>query len=225
VPSPVSGALTAYGWSDRVLALFNELDDATLELARVVRVERSACAAVFAGGDEHLLHASVLPAVGDWIAVGGEVVRHVLPRWSQLTRADPSGVGIQVLAANVDVVCITAPADRLSPARVERELAVAWDSGAQPLVVLTKSDLGSEDMWSSLSGRVVGVDVLTTSAASSVGVEELHERIRPDRTAVLLGPSGAGKSTLANALLGVDRLATGDVRAGDRRGRHTTTSR
>jgi ribosome biogenesis GTPase len=167
----------------------------------------------------------VLPAVGDWIAVKGEVVRAVLPRWSELTRADPSGAAVQVLAANIDLVLITSPADRLSPARVERELTVAWDSGACPLVVVTKSDLADQEAVSALADRVVGVDVLTTSSTTGQGLQELYARLRPARTAVLLGPSGAGKSTLANALAGADALATSAVRDRDRRGRHTTTSR
>ena len=78
------GALATFGWSDRVLALFNDLADSRLEPARVVRVERSSCAAVFADGAERLLHAPLLPSVGDWVAVHGETVRHVLPRWSAL---------------------------------------------------------------------------------------------------------------------------------------------
>jgi ribosome biogenesis GTPase len=148
-----------------------------------------------------------------------------LPRWSSLTRADPSGSSVQTLAANVDVVGIAAPADRLSLARVERELVVAWDSGAQPLVILTKSDLAPRGLRASLNSRLAGVDVVATSAATGEGVAEVHERLRPARTAVLLGPSGAGKSALANILLGAAVLATGDVRPADRRGRHTTTFR
>jgi ribosome biogenesis GTPase len=205
--------------------MFNEVADPSLEPARVVRVERSACAAVLADGTQRLLHAPVLPAVGDWIAARGEVVHAVLPRWSELTRADPSGSAVQVLAANLDLVLITAPADRPSPARVERELTVAWDSGAQPIVVLTKCDLADEGAASSLAERLVGVDVLASSATTGQGVEELCQRLRPARTAALLGPSGAGKSTLANALLGAGALATRAVRDRDQRGRHTTTSR
>ena len=225
MPAVPPGALSAFGWTDRVLALFNDVADPTLEPARVVRVERSACFAVFTDGAERLLHADLLPAVGDWIAARGPVVQAVLPRWSHLTRADPSGAAVQVLAANIDLVVITAPADRLSPTRVERELAVAWDSGAQPLVVLTKSDLVGVGAQESLASRLVGVDVLATSATSGRGVDELRERLWPARTAVLLGPSGAGKSTLANALIGTDVLATGAVRDSDHRGRHTTSSR
>lgn len=219
------GALAAFGWTDRVLALFNEIAGPALEPARVVRVERTTCLAVCSDGVERLLHAASLPAVGDWIGVGGEVVRAVLPRWSELSRADPSASTVQVLAANIDLVVITAPADRLRPARVERELAVAWESGAQPLVVLTKCDLADMGVHASLAERLVGVEVLSASATTGRGVGDLLERLRPARTAVLLGPSGAGKSSLANALLGREALVTGAVREADRRGRHTTTSR
>jgi ribosome biogenesis GTPase len=191
----------------------------------VTRVERSGCFAVGADGAERLLHATPLPAVGDWIAVAGDTVRHVLPRWSALSRADPGGVGDQTLAANIDLVLITAPADRSSPARVEREVTIAWDSGALPLVVVTKCDLDSQATAQTLAGRLPGVDVLAVSAVTGGGLAALHARLASDQTAVLIGPSGAGKSTLANALLGADTLATGEVRAGDHRGRHTTTSR
>jgi ribosome biogenesis GTPase / thiamine phosphate phosphatase len=225
VPNFSPGALATYGWTDRVLALFSEFSDRTVAPARVVRIERSACAAVFTDGVERRLHATVLPAVGDWIAVRGDVVHAVLPRWSELSRADPTGTSVQVLVANIDLVVITAPADRLSPARIERELILAWDSGAVPLVVVTKGDLAEEGFVESLAERLVGADVLATSATTGQGVEELHDRFRPSRTAVLLGPSGAGKSTLANALLGSEVLETAAVRDGDRRGRHTTTSR
>ena len=214
-----AGALVDYGWDERVLALFNGLAPPSLEPARVVRAERSACMAVFADGTERLVQAASLPAVGDWLGVLGSTVEVVLARWSALSRADASGRGTQVLAANIDLVVITAPADRLSPARVERELALAWDSGARPLVVLTKGDLAPPHLEASLRERLVAVDVLVTSTTIGYGIEDLAERLRPNRTAVLLGPSGAGKSSLGNALLGDERLATGLVRDGDARGR------
>lgn len=225
MPEVNPGVLDRFGWNDRVLALFNSLDVTGAIPARIIRVERSACVAVLADGSEQLLTAQALPAVGDWVAAAGSVVGAVVPRWSALTRADPSGSGVQVLAANVDLVAITAPADRLSPGRVERELAAAWDSGAQPLVILTKTDLADPGTAEALAARLSGVDVLSTSATTGAGIDELRVLLQPCRTAVLLGPSGAGKSTLANALLGSEVLATGAVREGDRRGRHTTTSR
>lgn len=200
----------------------------------MVRVERSACAVATSPGEERLASAPELPAVGDWVAVaepeGGEgplLVVGTAPRWSRLARSDPDGSGrTQVLAANVDLVLVTAPADRLSAARVEREVVVAWESGAAPLVVLTKADLAPPGAAADLERRLgATAEVLPTSSATGEGLDELAARLRPARTAALLGPSGAGKSSLANALLGAEVLAVGAVRAADRRGRHTTSSR
>jgi len=218
-------ALVAYGWNDRVVALFNDLAGPDDEPARVVRVERTRSVIVRTDGRDHLAHAASTPAVGDWVVVQDDAISQVLPRWSAVTRKDPDGTAVQILAANVDLVIITAPGDRLSPARVERELTIAWDSGAQPLVVLTKADLAPAGVESELRDRLIGIDIIATSTVTGVGVGAVAEALLPDRTAVLLGPSGAGKSTLANALMGSDRLATGSVRDGDHRGRHTTTSR
>jgi ribosome biogenesis GTPase len=231
-----SGALGPYGWTERVLALFNDLEGGPLGSspdivpARVVRVVRSACLAVTPDGHERPVRPSgerdvPFPAVGDWIAVCDGAVIDVVPRWSELARGDPAGTGVQVLAANMDLVLITAPADRLNLSRLERELAIAWESGAQPLVVLTKADLAGPSTVAELEDRLAGVDIISTSARAETGVTELSERLKPVRTAALMGPSGAGKSTLTNALIGEDRLATGAVRDGDHRGRHTTTSR
>ena len=225
MPDLTTDALVPFGWSDRVLALYTSCADGECTPARVTRVERSGCFAVGPDGEERLLRAELLPAVGDWLAVADGAVRHVLPRWSALQRADPDGTGTQTLAANLDLVLVTTPADRSSAARVERELALAWDSGAVPLVVATKSDLDAHALAESLGARLPGADVLAVSGVTGDGVAELRARLVPDRTAVLLGPSGAGKSTLANALLGAERLATGAVRDGDHRGRHTTTWR
>jgi ribosome biogenesis GTPase len=221
----VLGQLPAVGWNDRVLALFNDLDDPSLEPARVCRVERSACIVATATADRAVRQPSDPVAVGDWVALDGDVIRAVIPRWSVLARSDPDQHGVQLLAANVDLVFVAAPLDRLSPARVERELTVAWQSGALPCVVVTKCDDPAPETVEALERRLVGVDVVATSAVVGRGVDDLRALLRPGRTAVLLGPSGAGKSTLANALVGEDLLATGAVRGGDHRGRHTTTAR
>ena len=219
------GFLLSFGWNDRVLALFAELSG-PFEPARIIQVHRSACAGVFADGHDRRLRSEPLPAVGDWVGVDGDLVVDVVPRWSELHRPDPDAPELQVLAANVDIVIIAAPADRLSPSRVERELAVAWESRARPLVVLTKADLVDPDtVLAGLEGRLVGADVVVVSSTTGAGIDELRTQLAPDRTAVLLGPSGAGKSTLINALVGRDLLATGAVRDGDQRGRHTTTTR
>ena len=171
-----------------------------------------------------------MAAVGDWVAAridggdGGACVVGFVPAWSRLTRRDPGGQS-QVLAANVDIVFITAPADRLSAARVERESAMAWESGARPVVLVTKGDVALPDQADELRRRLVNIDVVQTSAVTGLGLPAVHELLQPCRTAVLLGPSGAGKSSLANALIGEQRMATTSVRDGDHRGRHTTTSR
>jgi len=220
--------LAPLGWSERVRALYGELDAPGARRGRVVRVERSACVVATPDGPV-LAGASVLPAVGDWVAVevrgGRSAVRGVVDRWSAVAREDPSGDRVQVLAANVDIVLITTPVDRPSAARVERESVIAWESGARPVVVVTKVDLDGQGYVDELRDRLTGVDVLATSSATGEGVGEVATVLQPCLTAVLLGPSGAGKSTLANALVGSDELATAAVREGDHRGRHTTTSR
>lgn len=213
--------LLPVGWSDRVQALFSPLVDQGLAPARVVGVERGWCRLATTTGE----HSLPVPdtAVGDWVALDGETVQEVLPRWSALGRLDPGG-GRQILAANLDLVLITAPADRLSPARVERELVIAWDSGAQPVVVLTKLDVAPTGVVDDLAARLGSVDVIATSSETGEGLDAVRLHLVHPVTAALMGPSGAGKSTLINALVGEERRAVAAVRD-DHRGRHTTTSR
>ena len=219
------GALTAYGWSERVATLFaSEPASPTARPGRVTRVERGSVIAIEATGSETSCVPNGGEAVGDWVVVDGPRLAGYLPRWSSVDRQDPDA-GVHVLAANVDVVLITIPGDRPSLARAERELLVAWDSGARPVVVLTKADLAPPALRQEVSDRLAGVDLIATSVSTGTGVSDVAALLTPDRTGVLLGPSGAGKSSLTNALLGEDRQATGDVRADDRRGRHTTSSR
>ena len=198
-----AGSLFALGWTDRVLALFNDvaIDDA--RPARVVRVERSGCVVCGADGAERFCAGVFDVAVGDWIVVHRGIVIAVLPRWSSLSRLDPDGRNVQVLAANVDVVFVVGPADRLSSNRIQRELVMAWDSGAQPHVVVTKSDLADETTIDELRGRLTGAAIVVTSASTGTGIDAVRALLQPNRTAVLLGPSGAGKSTLANRLAGL----------------------
>ncbi|MBW3668299.1 MAG: ribosome small subunit-dependent GTPase A [Actinobacteria bacterium] len=212
------------GWSDRVAALFGALAHDDLTPARVVGVERGWARLATPAGERSLPFPGT--AVGDWLALaaGGDTVHEILPRWSELGRLDPDGTR-QVLAVNVDLVLITAPADRLSSSRVERELVVAWDSGARPVVVLTKLDVAPSGTVEDLAARLGPVEIVATSALTGDGLDQLRALLTHPVTAALLGPSGAGKSTLVNALLGEDRLAVGAVRDEDHRGRHTTTSR
>ncbi len=228
--------LAPFGWSDRVAALFG---DEKSTPARVVRVDRDRAVIITPDGEATML-AEPLPAVGDWVGVepsGHDDIpfahRFTAARWSELSRLDPASfshdrVTAQVLAANVDLVLITAPLDRpLSETRLERETVVAWDSGATPVVVLTKADRhpDPEAAGAELARRLVTVDVVVTAAVDGAGVAAVAALLRPCRTALLLGASGAGKSTLTNALLGAERMETGGVRLADARGRHTTTVR
>jgi len=217
-------ALVPIGWDDRVAALYASAAEPHHQPARVGRVDRDRCTVRTATGQLRAA-APVLPTTGDWVALRVDpepAVEIVLPRWSALEREG------QLLAADIDVVFVVASLDRpLNLNRIERELVLSWDSGAQPVVILTKADATAEAevLAKTVAARAVGVDVVTTSAASGLGVEELLSHLRPNRTAVLLGPSGAGKSTLVNRLLRDESQATGEVREGDHKGRHTTSSR
>ena len=201
-------------------------------LGRVVRLDVEACVVGTANGAVRArvrgkIRRSGGVVAGDWVRLDGAEelsIEDLAPRWTWIARRDPRGL-TQVLAANVDLVFVAAPADRMSLSRVEREVAIAWDGGATPVVLLTKADLDDSDAVNQLRDRLVGVDVVRVSSLVGDGVDLVRALLQPSRTAVLLGPSGAGKSTLVNALLGYDAAATGTVREGDHRGRHVTTSR
>ena len=219
--------LSALGWDERAARAVAEVMAPGCAAGRVVRVDLDSVVVATEAGDVRA-RARELPAVGDWVVAhvedGDAVVVGVAPRWSELARRDPTG-RTQVLAANVDLVLVTAPADRLSVARVEREVALGWDSGARPVVLLTKSDLAPAGLAEELRSRLAGLAVLPVSTMTGEGAEVVAEMLRPALTAVLLGPSGAGKSSLANVLLGRGAEPTGEVRPGDHRGRHVTSSR
>ena len=171
-------------------------------------------------------------AVGDWIVPSddGERVEHVLERRSAFTRRasfDGMRAVSHTLAANIDVVfLIHALGSPPSPRRLERELVLAYDSGAEPVVVLTKTDLVPDSIAArgALVDVALGVPVLLASGISGDGLEAIRSYAAGNRTLTFLGASGVGKSTLVNALLGNERQATSAVREGDQRGRHTTVA-
>ncbi|WP_375742312.1 ribosome small subunit-dependent GTPase A [Corallococcus interemptor] len=242
-------SLETLGWGpDLDLALSNTLSQSSSSLVpgRVVRQQRglltvqTAGAAFLARAAGRLLHqaqgAEALPTVGDWVLLqppasgDGEALMHaVLPRRSLLKRREAgSEHDGQLIAANVDVVFLVMGLDGdFNPRRVERSLTVAWNSGATPVVLLSKADLADDaaERVREVEALAPGVDVLAVSAQTGLGVEDVRARLPPGRTGVLLGSSGVGKSTLANRLLDAARLVTQPVRADDDRGRHTTTHR
>ena len=167
---------------------------------------------------------------GDWVVVApdeevGMHVAQVLPRRTAMVRRDPAEqVSDQVLVANIDRVAVVHGLDQESnDARIERFLVLAIDSGADPLIVLTKSDLG--EVTNEYDWLDSVAPVIATSAVDRSGIDELRSVIAPGETLVFIGPSGVGKSSLVNAIVGNDVAATAEVREGDRRGRHTTTVR
>jgi ribosome biogenesis GTPase len=160
------------------------------------------------------------PAVGDWVTVDGDTIVDFLPRRSVFSRrAAGAETREQVLAANVDVAFVVAAATDVNVRRLERYLTIGWQSGAVPVVVITKSDLAD-----SFEPPLVAAPVIVTSSVTRDGLAEVAAQLQPDRTGVLLGPSGVGKSTLINALVNADVMHTREVhRSGE--GRHTTSHR
>ena len=175
------------------------------------------------------------PAVGDWVMVdrlnddgGNAIIRHILPRRTALTRkAAGTAVHSQIIAANIDTVfiCMSLNHD-FNLRRLERYLAVAWDGGAVPVVVLTKADLCKEleTLLSEIRHAAIGIDILTTTSRSEAGYSAVATYLQPGKTVAFIGSSGVGKSTLINHLLGNDALATQEIGPEDK-GRHTTTFR
>ena len=233
--------LKAFGWNDRFQSLFRLFQDGEWIPGRVVRVDRGAARVQTAAGQSAAVTAGHLdssgeagpPAVGDWVALdpreGTHVIRAILPRTGALARRRPGAADSeQVVAANVDLVLIVESLERgPNPRRIERATALAWDGGAQPVVILTKADLCLE-LDAAITTAREGApfsDIVPLSSVTGDGFDDLVAYLTPGTTAVLLGPSGVGKSTLINRLLGEQKLAVAEVRAGDAKGRHTTTSR
>jgi ribosome biogenesis GTPase / thiamine phosphate phosphatase len=226
--------LEPYGWTAARAAQL----PAGTHPSRVVRYDGASMLAVTPDGLRALRAVPWLdppPTVGDWLAVRGAPdgdphdiqVERVLERTSLLRRMTADGSGSQALAANVDIVLITCGLDRpVRAGRIHRAAAQAWDADAHPVLLLTKAGApgAAEVDLPRLELEHPGMHVLVTSSQEGIGLDDLRALVA-GRTAVLVGESGAGKSTLINALLGRDAIATGAVREGDAKGRHTTTSR
>ncbi|MFG3124923.1 ribosome small subunit-dependent GTPase A [Streptomyces sp. NPDC048201] len=242
-PSSSSRPLLPYGWDADWETAFAPYAAQGLVAGRVVRVDRGLCDVVTPGGTVRADTEFVVPrdpmkvvCTGDWVAVdpeGGDprFVRTLLPRRTAFVRSTSSKRSDgQILAANVDhAVVAVSLAVELDLGRVERFLALAWESGAQPVVVLSKADLVPDPVTlahlvQDVETAAPGVPVLTVSALHGDGLDVLRALIG-NGTAVLLGQSGAGKSTLANALVGADVMDVRAARDVDGKGRHTTTTR
>jgi ribosome biogenesis GTPase / thiamine phosphate phosphatase len=242
LPAP----LVALGWHAGLDEAFRPFRAEGLVPARVVVVYGATFRVQGVAGDEladlsgRLRHEARgrrdLPAVGDWVVVksttirgGRATIQAVLPRKSLFSRKVAGlQTSEQILAANVDTAfLVTALDGDYNPRRLERYLTMTLESGASPVIVLNKADLveSVDELRAEVESLAFSAPVLVMAARQGLGLERLDPYLRPGSTIAVLGSSGVGKSTIINRLLGEERLATGEVRQDDHRGRHTTTHR
>jgi len=236
--------LVAFGWTGDISTAFAAHAAAGFEPARVVAEDRGSYLVQTARGERRASvtgryrfdagdDPAAYPAVGDWVAVeardDGASVHAVLPRRTSVLRHAPGVRSVaQVVAANVDVVFVVASLNQdLNLRRLERYLALAWESGAEPIVILSKADIGDalEATLSQVESIAVGVTIIVVSAIDGRGIDELRTHLRPGATVAFVGSSGVGKSTLVNTIAGDDVTVVREIREDDARGRHATSRR
>jgi ribosome biogenesis GTPase len=234
----IGSQLAILGWDSHFEEKFKPLEAGGLVAARVIAdfgaeyLVQDAEGPTRATAGRHLRNDSLLlPAVGDWVALLRRdpvaTIHGVVERRTVFSRKVASLESKQqVLAANVDVAFVVAAATDVNARRIERYLTIAWQSGAVPIVLLTKADIADspEDMRTELEAVSMGTPVLVTSSVTGEGMDEITRRLQPSLTGVLLGPSGSGKSTLINRIVGTDLMRTRLVHhTGE--GRHMTSHR
>jgi len=221
-----------------------EKNDDGLIPARVTAVHRDRYELICQTGTKHgKLKTSVyygrelhpFPTVGDFVLIrdveGGDCqIAETLPRRSYFSRTDPKPGGFteQAVAANFDTVFIMQSLNQnFNLRRLERYLTISWQSGAIPVIILTKVDLIDDptEQLMQVEEIAAGVDIIATSTKTGAGLKELEKYLQPGKTCVFLGSSGVGKSSLLNALMGEDVMVVKEIREDDARGRHTTTHR
>jgi ribosome biogenesis GTPase len=241
----MSHDLSRLGWDDSRAAEFRRLDRSDSLPGRVLRADRGICTVMT---DDGVTRASLggsvlipaagdparLPSAGDWVLLRRwpdrrTTIECLLPRRTALIRrtADKDASG-QVLATNMETVAVVEPIHpEPDDARIERLLALAWESGAQPVLVLSKTDTARrpEAILRQLQDLAPGVRVIGVSTRRGDGLDELRQLCGPGQTLALFGRSGAGKSTLVNALAGATVVPVQEIRGADGKGRHTTAYR
>lgn len=238
-----ASSIDTWGWDGSWAAAFAPSADAGLSPARVIAQHRGRWLLAGDFGEQlglvtgkfrHGAAVGDLPAVGDWVGFatalhdGALRIDVVLPRRTALTRrAAGSRVTLQVVAANVDVLFVaTSLNGDLNPRRLERYVAMGKESGAETVVLLTKSDLGDDGQAGAEElAAQLGVSVVALSGRTGDGLGSIARWLEPGRTVALVGSSGVGKSTLLNRLAGRELMVTQEIREDDSRGRHTTTHR
>ncbi|ANU11660.1 GTPase RsgA [Planococcus antarcticus DSM 14505] len=209
----------------------------TLEHKNLYRVvtENGEWLCSLSGKYRHQHHGTEFPCVGDWVMteqMPGEekgIIQQVLPRTSQFSRKGAGETSdIQLIAVNVDTVFLSMSLNHdFNVRRLERYLLAAWDSGSNPVIVLTKKDQCQDidPYMRQVESVAFGVPVFAVSALTGEGIEELQKQLSSSKTGALLGSSGVGKSSLINALSGSEQMMVQDIRKDDSKGRHTTTHR
>ena len=244
-------SLEKLGWSDFFSSQYEQLDlhvaparvaEENREMYRLLSVDGEFMAEVSGKLRHEISGRADFPAVGDWVLASTRksesraTIHRVLGRKSKFSRKIAGKkTEEQIVAANVDVVFLVSSLNsEFNLRRIERYVTLAWESGAQPVIVLNKCDLceNAEGFRNEAEGAAMGVRVILASAFRGDGVAEIRELMQTSgeeneavKTAALLGSSGVGKSSLINAVLGTEQLDTGAVRDGDDKGRHTTTTR
>ncbi|KOP83112.1 ribosome small subunit-dependent GTPase A [Cytobacillus solani] len=237
--------LQTFGFNDYFEKEFEQYQDAGYAVGRVA-LEHKRMYRVWTEEEELLCEVSGkfsflaesrddFPAVGDWVVLktrAGEnrgTIHAVLPRKSKFSRkAAGTNTEEQIVAANVDTIfLVNSLNDDLNLRRIERYLLLSWESGANPVIVLTKADLCKdlEEKLAEVESISMGVPVVSVSVVEESGLAGLQPYLLPGKTVALLGSSGVGKSTLTNYLLGDDKQKVQTIREGDDKGRHTTTHR
>lgn len=237
--------LNEIGLTDDIKNSFEEYQDKGFKLGRIA-LEHKHMYRVWMEDGEYLCTLSGrlafdamtredLPAVGDWVAVKaspGEMkgaIHHILPRKSKFSRKSAGTVTEeQIVAANVDTIFIVNSLnDDLNLRRIERYLLLSWESGANPVIILSKADLTTEldEKMKQVSAIALGVPVIAMSVLNEIGTAELQSHLAPGKTVALIGSSGVGKSSLVNHLTGYQKQSVQEIRVTDDKGKHTTTHR
>ncbi|MFS0865135.1 ribosome small subunit-dependent GTPase A [Fredinandcohnia sp. 179-A 10B2 NHS] len=237
--------ITKFGWNENLQESFNSYESQGYHVGRVA-LEHKRMYRVVTQQGEMLAEVSgkfrfeatsreSYPAVGDWVVLsilegeGKAIIHAVLPRFSKFSRKAAGTVTEeQIVATNINLVfLVNALNNDFNLRRIERYLLMAWESGANPVIVLTKSDLCDdvESKISEVESVAYGVPIHACSVKNNIGLDSLMAYFKGNQTVALLGSSGAGKSTLTNSLLGEEKLLVQEVREDDDRGRHTTTHR
>jgi ribosome biogenesis GTPase / thiamine phosphate phosphatase len=218
---PTFTRLAQLGWDDSFAQKFKQVAGPGDVPARVI-ADFGADYLVDDGVEQRRAEARrVDPAVGDWVALRGSTISGVVERRTQFSRR-AAGVETreQILAANIDVAFVVAAANDVNIRRIERYLTIAWQSGAAPVVLLTKADLVE-----AVEAPALPAQVIVVSSVSGQGIDAIQDELAPDKTGVLLGPSGVGKSTLINTIVGAVVMRTRDIHAASGEGRHMTSHR